>query len=124
MARKKAAGPNKSAFIREQLGANPEASAKDVSQNWAKQHRGTINATLFYQVKSGMGLSSGRRGRRKGKKASARLPRKVAAASGGGDYAKIEAQLDLLISQALELKDDRLATHLKQARRHASARLI
>lgn len=120
---RKAGGPNKSAFIRDILLADPKASAKDVQAKWVDAgNKDGLNPTLFYLMKNKLGLSKPRGGGRRG-----RRPAAAAAPTGGepnGGYLEIERALDRLISQAEGLSDRKLAEDLRQARRRASMALI
>ena len=107
---------NRSAFVRDQLQKNPAATAADVREAWKAQgHKTAMSATLYYQVRARFNSGKGRRpGRPKSKKPSA---------SGNG-YLEIESVLDRLILEAVGLPDEPLATELRVARRHVSARLV
>jgi hypothetical protein len=53
MAATKAKGPNRSEFIRQLLGRDPETNLKAVNASWKKAgHTGSISNPLFYQIKS------------------------------------------------------------------------
>lgn len=128
MAGRKAGSPSRSDFIRKFLSSNPSGKLPDVNEAWKKSGQsGEITATLFYQVKSKSGHSKKRRGgRRRG-----RPPRAVAAATsssapaaGGSGYAMIERTLDQLVFAADKMKDTKLTELLRDARRHASAKLV
>ena len=121
MAGRKAGSPNRSEFIRKHLSAKPEAKLSDVNDAWKKAgNSGELTATLFYQVKSKAGFVRGR-----GKRGGARRGRPPASASSApGGYLAIEQALDGLIATAVRLGDDRLATDLRSARRHASVKLV
>lgn len=126
----KSGRPNRSEFIRQHLSQNPGAKLADVNQAWKKAgNSGSLTPTLFYQVKSKAGFAKRRRGRRPGRPAGrptgrgpGRPPRVMQA--GGSDYAAIEESLDALIATATNLGDVRLASDLRAARRHASAKLV
>jgi hypothetical protein len=119
--------PNMSAFIREVLTGNNDASMDDVNSAWSGAgNRSTLNPALYYQMRSKLGLGGKRKKKKKKKKARSR-----AEVSAGGEatdskqtYLKIEQQLDGLIHEAGELKDGRLAEALRDARRKASAKLL
>lgn len=120
MARKKRGeGPNKSEFIRGILNQNSGAKLGDVNEAWkAAGHSGLITPTLYYQVKSKLGLTKGRKRRR----------RRVATESKGPSpadaYLAIERELDHLVAKAAGLGDQRLAEAIRTARRRASSKLI
>ena len=97
MAAKKS-GPNKSAFIRGVLENNKAASAKDVQDAWnGAGHKGALSPTLFYNIKGKMGLTSGRKKKRRGRPKATAAP---STQSGSDVYLAIEKSLDGLISQA------------------------
>lgn len=121
---RKAGGPNRSEFIREILTANPQTSAREVQEKWtASGNKDKLNPTLFYLVKSKLGLTSGVRGGRRAGRPSAAAGRMGRTGQNGG-YLEIEQALDRLISQAEGLRDNKLADDLRQARRRASTALI
>ncbi len=52
--------PSRSGFIRDQLGKNPKLSLKELIEAWkGGGNTGTITPTLFYQVRSKLGLAQG-----------------------------------------------------------------
>lgn len=118
--------PSRSGFIRDQLGKNPKLSLKELIQAWKDGgNTGTITPTLFYQVRSKLGLAQGvRRRRRKRRGAAAAAADTGRAQPDKSDYVSIEATLDHLVAQAVAMKDNRLAEALRGARRAASARLL
>jgi hypothetical protein len=126
-AKKRAGGPNRSAFIRDQLNANPGAKLGDVQEAWSSAgNSGEITGTLYYQVKKSMGLSN-RRKKKKGRAAAAPTGSpsiSVETSNSAEGYLAIEKSLDKLIAQAGELGDTKLTEELRVARRRASARLV
>ena len=126
-AKKRAGGPNRSAFIREQLNADPGAKLGDVKEAWsAAGNPGEITGTLYYQVKKTMGLSN-RRKKKKGRASEAPVGGSsvsVEPSSTSETYLAIEKSLDKLIAQAGEIGDARLSEELRVARRRASAKLV
>lgn len=124
--KKRGDGPTRSDFIRDQLKANPNVSAKDVQDAWAKAgHKPALKTTLFYLIKGKLGLSKRRKGKgRRGRRRAEAAVVAQAAASPNGSYLDIERALDKLIHQADEIGDRKLADALRQARRRASTALI
>lgn len=126
-AKKRGGGPNRSAFIRDQLTENPSAKLNDVNEAWTSQgNSGEITGTLYYQVKKSMGLSKGRK-KRRGRAVAAPMANHSESAklsSGAEGYLAIEKTLDKLIAQAGELGDSKLSDELRAARRRASAKLV
>jgi hypothetical protein len=127
---KRAAGISQSSFIREKLSADRSIKYRDVADAWKEAgHPGAIKSSLFYLVKNKMGLSTGARKGRPGRKPGARAasPTPSASANGGEAaeaYREIEATLDTLIRQASELRNAQLAEELRAARRQASKQLV
>lgn len=133
-------GPNRSAFIREKLAADPSAKVKQINAAWKEAgNLGEISNTLYYQVKGTLGIRGTGRGRGRppgsgaaasatGAAAPARRgrPPRVQESSGdaNGSYLSIEESLDKLISQAQELRDSSLVSDLKAARRRVSVKLV
>lgn len=135
--RRMSEGPNKSAFIREQLRKSPNAGARDVADAWSKEgHPGEISQTLYYQVKKNMASGHPKREREKISAAPAPAPAPAAAAAprravsapvastGNSGYLVIEQTLDALVQQAEDIPDSDLAADLRLARRRVSAKLI
>lgn len=110
MAGRKKGAPSRSAFIREQLKTNSKLSLSDVNDLWKKSHRGDITGTLFYQVKSKLGITRGKNGR--------------AGRRSGNSYLAIEMSLEKLVAETEAIGNKDLAEALRTARRMASAQLV
>lgn len=131
-AKKRADGPNRSAFIRDKLNEDPNTKLEAITEAWVNEgNEGEITPTLYYQIRKQMGLSNRRRKKRGRPAGTAGRPRRRAAettavAASGGDnvYDEIESTLDELIRRALELGDRKLSDDLRMARRRASAKLV
>jgi hypothetical protein len=116
--------PSRSGFIRDQLRENAKLSLKEIIEAWRAQgNTGTITPTLFYQVRSKLGLARGVRRRRR-RQAPVAAEAAARPQPDKSDYLSIEATLDHLVAQAVAMKDNRLAEALRGARRAASARLL
>ena len=124
MAKKKVVRSGATAFVRDFLGQNPEASGKEVEAAWKKAgHKAPFHQSMVYKIKGDLGLSSKRRKKRR-KKAVAAEAAPVAAADPGAEFLAIEKALDSLIAKAEGLKDAKLAEALRAARRRVGAKLV
>ena len=122
MAAKKKRTGEASAFIRSYLTQNPQATGKEVAQAWKQAgHKSSFSQSMIYQLRSKMGLSSGRKKRRKKAVSAAVAP---VAVDTGSELLAIEKSLDSLIVQAETLKDSKLAEALRVARRRVGAKLV
>jgi hypothetical protein len=109
------------------LKANPDVSAREVQAAWKEAgNRDPLNPTLYYQVRTNMGLARprGRRGRPPRRAAAAAKTTSANVPELNSGYLSIEQALDRLISQAEDMNDSRLAAELRAARRRASAKLV
>lgn len=114
MPKRKPDSANRSLFIRTFLGENKRAKYKDVVAAWkAKGGVEPISNSLFYQVKGS---------KRKGKGRAKATEQAIDSAT--ESYQSIEQRLDQLVAQAEHLRDSRLASALRVARRCASAKLV
>jgi len=122
MPRGRRKGPNQSQFIRDLLGANPKATLGDAKKAWTEAgNKGTIGNSLFYIVKTKLGLTkpSARRGRRPGRPSAS----KAAARNGTQAYEAVEARLDEVIGMLWALGDHGLVADFRLARRKIAAKL-
>lgn len=134
--RKRSTGDvNRSEFIRKILEENENATADEVIEAWkATGSTEELSKTLYYQARRKLGLAKTRGGRKRRKVKAAKVATAAAArrtsapmeAKNGSDsaYLSIEKQIDNLVNQADALGDGQLAAALRQARRHASSKLL
>jgi hypothetical protein len=121
MPKAKSDSSNRSEFIRSCLRDNAKMSHREVQKVWTqKGGELPITGSLYYQIKAAM---FGRRRRRR------RSPGRVAPAASTANesthsYQSIEEALDQLLVKAMALRDLRLVSALRIARRCASAKLL
>ena len=76
-------GPNKSAFLRELFGRNPQASLEEANQEWTKAgHEGSISESSFYNTKSAFNKQAGDGGGAEAGGEAGRKPKAQAAQKG------------------------------------------
>ena len=122
--KKKVVRSGATAFVRDFLGQNPQATGKEIEAAWRKAgHKAPFHQSMVYKIKGDLGLSSKRRKKRR-KKAVAVEAAPAAAADPNVQFLAIEKSLDALIAKAEGLKDARLAEALRAARRRAGAKLV
>ena len=123
MAKKKVVRSGATAFVRDFLGQNPQATGKEVETAWRKAgHKAPFHQSMVYKIKGDLGLTSKRRKKRRKKAVAAETA--PVAADPGVEFLAIEKALDSLISKAEGLKDAKLAEALRVARRRVSAKLV
>jgi hypothetical protein len=121
-------GPNRTAFIRELFGQNPNAKLGDARKAWADAgHKGELGNSLFYVVKGKLGLTTGKPGRRRGRPPGSK--NKTAASQGGTSkrgatgYEAVEDRLDEVIWMLRDLGEHNLVDEFRTARRKIAAKL-
>lgn len=119
---------NKSEFARELLEKDPNTTAGEAAKVWIRKGHAKDEESLkkFKQSFNNYKTIWNR------KRASAPTPIRKAADNGNpvpqnektAKYDEIEAKLDQVIMQAMELRDDRLTEHLRIARREIARKLL